>query len=90
LPAKRLMHPRGYSRPRQWLHQGAHGWQSTEVQWPTIVLVARQSRRHGQDRAEDAACAGGLRPRGLRIQAPAVEASLADGMSDMIGTDRAV
>jgi hypothetical protein len=61
--------------------------QSTEVQWPTIEHPARH-KREGMWKTELwLLCASGLLPRGLRLRTEAIDASVAEKMTRMFGTD---
>jgi three-Cys-motif partner protein len=61
--------------------------QSTEVRWPTITHLAQHKRADKPKTELWLLCASGLLPRGLKIRTNTVDASIADKMTRMFGTD---
>lgn len=61
--------------------------QSTEVQWQTLQRLARHKRADKPKIELWLLCASGLLPRGLRFRTEAVDATVADRMSSMFGTE---
>lgn len=61
--------------------------QSTEVQWPTIECLARHKRADKTKTELWLLCASGLLPRGLRMRTEEIDASVAEQMTRMFGTD---
>jgi three-Cys-motif partner protein len=61
--------------------------QSTEVQWSTLQKLARYKRADKPKTELWLLCASGLLPRGLRFRTEAIDATVADQMSSMFGTD---
>jgi three-Cys-motif partner protein len=61
--------------------------QSTEVQWPTIEQLARHKRKDKWKTELWLLCASGLLPRGLKLRTEAIDASVAEKMTRMFGTD---
>jgi three-Cys-motif partner protein len=61
--------------------------QSTEVRWPTLQRLARHKRADKPKTELWLLCASGLLPRGLRIRADTIDATVAAQVTGMFGTD---